>query len=321
MAMLAEAPGALGARLLDAEVARLQASKEALARSQQALAVPAEQLLKIDAGQLKVAKDAELLKAIRVRFIEDGPDRTIDQFTQFPRETKVEGMSAQQTVLELRQAIAEQERMALEDVNLFGQNTALNDKLRIADLYVDWMGFGLEDWPPRVISKPRVRGFEVYVDVPACRDTSVWDAGRMQSYFDRKLVFAVAAGTTVAELKAMLMAKLGIPAKRHKLTVHLRESLRDAGRFVLLDDDKKTMADYKLEQHCVTIKFEKCAFDENGEFIFDDAYWDDQGYHPPPSDSWIPLDSLCDRSRPDAQKADPVQPLSIASDRRNAAQH
>lgn len=318
---MAEAPGVLGGRLLDAEVARLRASKETLAAASKALAVPAEQLLKVDAGQLKAAKDAELLKAIRVRFIEDGPDRTIDQFTKFPRETKVEGMSAQQTVFELRRAIAEQERIPLEDVNLFGQNSVLCDKLKIADLYVDWMGFGLEDWPPRVISKTRARGFELFVDVPAMRDTSVWEAGRMQSYFDRQLVFAVEAGTKVVELKAMIAAKLGIPPKRQRLTAHLRESLGDAGRFVLLGDDTKTMADYTLQQHCVAIKFEKSAFDENGDFVFDDAYWDDQGYHAPPGDSWIPLDSLCDRNRPDAQKADPVQPLSIASDRRSAAQH
>merc|ERR1719382_2248056 len=147
--------------------------------------------------------------------------------------------------------------MAVEDVNLFGQNTVLTDELALADLFVDWMGFGLEDWPPRFISKPRVRGFEIYVDVPACRDTSVWDAGRLQSYFDRQLVFDVRADTKVAELKAMIAARIGIPAKRHKLTAHVRESLQDSGRYVYLDDDNKTMGDHQFDKFCVAVKFEK----------------------------------------------------------------
>mmetsp|Transcript_85672 Transcript_85672/g.247386 ORF Transcript_85672/g.247386 Transcript_85672/m.247386 type:complete len:283 (+) Transcript_85672:127-975(+) len=275
------------------------------------------QLLEVDAGQLRNAKDSELLKPIRVRFIEEGADRTIDASTKFPKNCTIEGFCAQQTILELRQQIADQEKIAFQDVNLFGPNTAFPDKLLIADCYADWMGFGLEDWPPRFISKPRIRGFEVFVDVPASRDTSVWENGRMQSYHDRQLVFDVSSGTTVSELKAMIAKRINIPAKRQRLTAHLRESLRTSGRYVLLRDEK-TMGDYRMEEQCVAIKFEKSQFDENGDYIFDDAYWDDTGYHPQPPGTWIPQDSLCDRSRPDASKVDPTQPLSIVSDRRAA---
>jgi hypothetical protein len=300
--------------MLQEELAQIKA-KESSSRSKE-LSVPSEQLLGIDTSQLNAAKDAELMKAIRVRFIDEGPDRTVDLTTKYPKTVTVEGVSAQQTVLELRNKISEQERVPIEDINLFGNNTVITDKQLLADLYVDWMGFGLEDWPPRLISKPRVRGFEIYVDVPASRDTSVWENGRMQSYFDRQLIFDVQSSTKVAELKAMIFTRTRIPAKRHKLTAHIRDSLADAGRFVPLDVDSKTMSDYELEKYCVAVKFEKSQFDENGDFVFDDAYWDESGYHPQPSDTWIPLDSLCDRSRPDANKVDPVQPLSIVSDRR-----
>lgn len=279
--------------------------------------LPPEQMLEVDTAQLKAAKDGELLKPIRVRFIEDGPDRTIDPFTKFPKTSTVEGLSAQESILELRRRIAQQEKLPLEDVVLCCSSTSdLPDNVLIANCYVDWMGYGLEDWPPRFISRPRVQGFEIFVDVPASRDTSVWENGRMQSYFDRQIVFDVSHSTTVAELKGLIAKKLGIPASRHKLTAYVRESLGDLGHFIDLDDDKQTMGHYDLERRCVNVKFEKCQFDANGDFVFDDAYWDAEGYHAPPIDSWIPLDSLADRTRPDASKVDPTQPLSIVSDRR-----
>lgn len=274
-----------------------------------------EWALEVEAAQLRAAKDAELLKQVRVRFIDEGADRTIDQFTKYPKQCTIEGVSAQQTVFELRQAIAEQEKLDVQDVNLFGNATVFTDDLVLADCYVDWMGLGMEDWPPRFIAKPRVRGFEVAVDVPASRDTSVWENGRMQSYMDRTLLFDVTATTRVSELKEMVAKKIGIPAARQRFTAFLRGSLKEAGDYVVLADDKN-MADYDIEKKCVAILLEKNLFDENGDYVFDDAYWDEAGYHPQPANAWIPQDSLCDRSRPDANKVDPAQPLSIVSDRR-----
>lgn len=278
--------------------------------------LPPEEMLEVESAQLRAAKDAELLKTIRVRFIEEGSDRTIDSFTKFPKTVNVEGMSAQETIFELRQKIAEQESIPVEDVNLFCANTSLEDNMTISDCYVDWMGFGLEDWPPRFIVKPRIKGFEVVVDVPAMRDTSVWDNGRMTSYLDRNLVFDVDAHTRVTDLKGMLAAKLNIPGKRQKLTALIRKSLKWEGEYVELSDDLKSLGDYELDKFCVCVKFEKNPFDENGDYVFDDAYFDATGYHPQPIDCWIPQDSIADRSRPDAQKVDPNQPLSIVSDRR-----
>jgi len=278
--------------------------------------LPPEEQLEVDVAQLKAAKDAELLKPIRIRFLEEGTDRTVDDSTKFPKNCMIEGFSAQQTILELRQAVADQENMALEDVNLFCKTTHFDDHMLIATLYVDWMGFGLEDWPPRFISKPRVRGFELNVDVPATRDTSVWENGRMQSFQDRTLVFDVEPATKVEELKSMIAQKLSIPPKRQALTAFLRRSLKSAGEYMELSDGSKTMSDYEIDKYCVCVKFEKAFFDESGDYVFDDAYWDEQGYHAQPTDTWIPQDSLSNRTRPDAQKVDPAQPLSIVSDRR-----
>merc|ERR1719378_858281 len=92
--------------------------------------------------------------------------------------------------------------------------------------------------------------------------------------------------------------------------------MRRATMRSLWTQDAKTMSEYELEKYLVSIKYEKQMFDENGDYIFDDAYWDEKGYHAQPLDTWIPMDSLADRTRPDAQKVDPAQPLSIVSDRR-----
>lgn len=278
--------------------------------------LPPEEQLEVDVAQLKAAKDAEILKPLRIRFMEEGPDRTVDESTKFPKNCMVEGFSAQQTVLELRQAIADQENMAVEDVNLFCKTTHFEDHMVLSQLYVDWMGFGLEDWPPRFISKPRVRGFVLHVDVPAMRDTSIWENGRLQAYQDRTLVFDVEPATKVEELKALVTSRLFIPAKRQILTAFLRRSLKSSGEYIVLDDNSKMLSDYEIEKYCVCIKFEKAMVDENGDFVFDDAYWDEAGYHAQPVDTWIPQDSIANRSRPDAQKVDPAQPLSIVSDRR-----
>lgn len=279
--------------------------------------LPPQKMLEVDEKQLKAAKNQELMNGIRVRFTEDGPDRTVDFQTKYPKTETIEGMSAQQTILELRQAIAKRERVPVDNINLCLQGSAGNlaDKVSIKDCYVDWMGYGLEDWPPKFISKPRLKGWELFVDLPASRDTSTWDNGRMQNYFDRRLVFDVEDSTTVAALKELVRQKVGIPAKQQSLTAHVRDTLSNMGDYIELESDK-TIGEYGLQQRCVCIKFQKRQFDDNGDFIFDDAYWDNEGYHPQPADTWIPPDSLCDRSRPDANMVDPTQPTSIVSDRR-----
>lgn len=280
--------------------------------------VSPEQLLAVEASQLKAAKDAELMKPIRVKFAPDGPDRTIEPSTKYSKTSTVEGVSAQQTILELRQQIAKLEKVQIEDINLLcgGSNRAFADEQLIGECNVDWMGFGLEDWPPRFISRPRVRGWEIVVDIPGGRDTSTWENSRMQTYGDKQIIFDVGDNTTVKQLKELIAGKINIPAKRQTLEAHVRDSVQNPGQYIALDEDSKTLLYYKLRERCVAIKFRKSLFDANGDFVFDDAFWDEEGYHMQPAGCWIPADSLGDRTRSDASKVDPNQPLSIISDRR-----
>eukprot|EP00403_Amphidinium_massartii_P010573 CAMPEP_0178426484 /NCGR_PEP_ID=MMETSP0689_2-20121128/29258_1 /TAXON_ID=160604 /ORGANISM="Amphidinium massartii, Strain CS-259" /LENGTH=324 /DNA_ID=CAMNT_0020048171 /DNA_START=61 /DNA_END=1032 /DNA_ORIENTATION=+ len=278
--------------------------------------LPPEKLLEVDTAQVQAGKNNQLMKPLKLRFLEDGPDRTVDATTEFKKNLSLEGVWAQQTILDLRETIADDENIAIEDVNLYLGDSLIPDHIRIGYCMAEYMGFGVEEWPPKFIVKPRIKGFEVQVVMPACRDTSVWDGGRLANYSDKKMTFDLELGTTVLELKELITKRLKIPPARQILTAHMRRNARSWGEFVDLSDDKKTMADYSLAELCVRIALSKSNFDANGNYVFDDAYHDEQGYHPPPLESWIPLDSLADRSRPDAQKVDPNQPATmIVSDR------
>merc|ERR1740129_2549913 len=129
---------------------------------------------------------AELMKTMRVKFIEEGPDRTLDDLTSFGKTVQVLNFSPQQTIFELRQTIAAQENMAVEDVNIH--------------------------------AKTRVKGFEVHIDVPPMRDTSVWKNGRCEFYGEKQLIFDVDAATKVQQLKELITRKLKIPASMQLLT-------------------------------------------------------------------------------------------------------
>lgn len=280
--------------------------------------LPPPQMLDVDERQLNNAKDAELLKPVRVRFMEDGPDRTIDSKTEFSKAIEITGVSGQETILDLRRKIAAAEKMPIEDVNLYCAETNLEDKTVLTECYADWMGFGLEDWPPRFIVKPSLKGFEIHVNARPGRDFAEWDKGRLLNYASSHMVFDVLPSTKVKELKDCVAVRTRLPASRCLLTAHLRKSLNSLGEWEELSDDNKTMADYELDKYCVCVQLEKRQFDENGDYIFDDAFWDEQGYHSQPAGCIIAQDSLSDRARPDANSIDPNLPLSIVSDRRAA---
>jgi hypothetical protein len=278
-----------------------------------------EKYLEVDKKQLDDAKNAAHMKPMNIRFIPDGVDRTLDEFTTYPKQAKVEGASAQMTVQELRELVAKQEDMDIADVNFYVRSTIIPNNLRIGQCFADWMGFGLESWPPQFISKPRIRGFEVQVHVPGMRDTSVWDGGKLHSYVDRTLIFDVLPTTTVRELKDMIKVRLRIPVARQLLTAMIHKDDRSVfGEHISLDDSEKTMSDYGVDTFCAKLVLEKNPFDENGMYVFDDAYWDETGYHPQPADCWIPNDSLSNRARPDASEVDPNMPATILTDRRAA---
>lgn len=281
--------------------------------------LPIEKYLEVEAKQINDAKTNLRMKAMTVKFIAEGADRTLDDFTNFEKTCKVEGCHAQMTIQELREVVAQQEKKDVEDVNFYTKATIIPNHLRIGQCFADWMGFGLENWPPQFTAKPRIRGFEVVVTVPAMRDTMVWDAGKLSSYTDRSLVFDVEPSTTAGELKELVFKKVKIPAHRQLLTAMIHKDERSLyGEHVTLDDDAMTMSEYGVDTFCAKMVLEKNPFDENGMYIFDDCYWDEKGYHPQPMDCWIPTDSISNRARPDAQQVDPNAPTTILTDRRAA---
>lgn len=281
--------------------------------------LPVEKYLEIENKQSIDAKAHREMKPMTVNFIAEGADRTLDDLTNYPRKCEVKGANAQMTVQEFREVVARQEKMEVEDVNIYTKGSVVPNHLRLGQCFADWMGFGLETWPPAFIVKPRVRGFEVSVTVPASRDTQVWNAGALQTHKDRHLVFDVEPTTTAGELKELVAKQVKIPPARQLLTAMVHKDERSInGDHVSLDDNSKTMADYGIDTFCAKIVLEKNPFDENGMYVFDDAYWDDKGYHPQPVDCWIPTDSISNRSRPDAQKNDPNVPGVILTDRRAA---
>lgn len=281
--------------------------------------LPTEKYLEVEAKHINDAKTNVLMKPMTVKFTPEGADRTLDDLTNFEKTCKVEGVHAQMTVQELREIVARMERKDVEDVNFYVRSTIIPNHLRIGQCFADWMGFGLENWPPQFIAKPRIRGFEVAVTVSAMRDISVWDGGKLNNFMDRTLVFDVEPSTTVRELKEMIFKKIKIPAHRQLLTAMIHKEERSCfGDPVALDDDSMTMSDYEVDTFCAKLVLEKNPFDENGMYVFDDAYFDERGYHPQPMDCWIPCDSISNRARPDAQQADPNQPTTILTDRRQA---
>merc|ERR1711862_703365 len=146
------------------------------------------------------------------------------------------------------------------------------------------------------------------------RDTSEWQNGRMNCFMERNLIFDCETSTTVLELKELIAKRMLLPAKRLKLTAHIRKSLKSLGEYIDLDADGKTMLDYEMDKYGVCVKVEKACFDAEGNYILDDAFYDDAGFHDQPADCWMSPDSLADRTRPTAPKADPSQPLSIVTD-------
>lgn len=210
--------------------------------------LPIEKYLEVEAKQINDAKTNLRMKAMTVKFIAEGADRTLDDFTNFEKTCKVEGCHAQMTIQELREVVAQQEKKDVEDVNFYTKATIIPNHLRIGQCFADWMGFGLENWPPQFTAKPRIRGFEVVVTVPAMRDTMVWDAGKLSSYTDRSLVFDVEPSTTAGELKELVFKKVKIPAHRQLLTAMIHKDERSLyGEHVTLDDDAMTMSEYGVD--------------------------------------------------------------------------
>jgi len=226
----------------------------------------------------------------------NGYDMTVERASVFEKELKIEKMDAWATIGELKQQVEDTHGIAKEDQRFFCEFHRLPDHVKIGQCYVDVMGYGMEYWPPHFILKPAVKGVEVVIDVPPMRDTAFWQEDhvfwngevRLREFVRRLLIFDVYPDkTTVLEVKGMMEKKLGIPEKMQKLFTEVLISA-DGDEWVdcIEMENEKTVGEYGLDQGSV-IRFQKFNFDEDGNYIFDDYYFDSEGFHDRPSDSHI----------------------------------
>lgn len=257
----------------------------------------------MDPVSAKAACRHETLPAVPVRLLARGPDLTVDESTDFEKEVLVEGLRGQNTILDLKRRLCQLETIAVDDQRIFLPPHELMDEMTLGQCFVQWTGFGLDNWPPKFIVKPSLQGFEMFVDVPASRDMAVWDTNKqkIRQYGKRRLVFDLNPSTTLAELKTLLQNRLGIPVGRQLLSAQMARRghgysiaiHNDVGYNLELDDDARSMESYGIDASCILLHLRINRFDANGDFIFDDdAYIDDQGFHPPARQSLIKIPSM-----------------------------
>ncbi|CAE8634024.1 unnamed protein product [Polarella glacialis] len=253
----------------------------------------------MDPAALEAAKRLETLPPIRVRILGDVADLTLDEDTEFAKQVLLEGVHGRDTILDMKKRISEQEGIAVADQRLFLAPHELRDETKLGECFVQWAGFGLDDWPPKFVVKPAIRGFEVVVEVPATRDTAIWDLKKqkLKRYGKRRLLFDLLPSTTVRQLKGLIERRLEVPAARQLLSAQMADEEfgqnlnghKGLGYTLELDEDSRTMNDYGVDRRCIMINFRINRFDVNGDFIFeDDAYFDNEGFHPPTQPSWMP---------------------------------
>merc|ERR550537_38499 len=116
------------------------------------------------------------------------------------------------------------------------------DRYTLGKLYLDWEGYGsphLKEWPPKLIVKPRVKGFEMPIYVERMRDTSAWEGGRCQGYMHKTILLDIDASTTVKQIRDCIENQVRIPAHRFRMVAILRRNYFDFD-MVELDEDDET---------------------------------------------------------------------------------
>lgn len=221
---------------------------------------------------------------LTIRKLKDGNEMTVDSNSVYDKEITLENVDAWASIGEVKKLVEEKEK--LKDIRIFCDRHLLPDHIQIGQCYVNWMGYGMEHWPPKFIIKREPRGVEVVVDIPRMRDTAVWEGDTLKQYATLYPIFDVEPDKhTVRSLKEMITAKIRMPANRQELFTEVAFEDGSGTYFAKMEDDK-LLKDYAMAQGSI-IKFTKNQFDENGMYIFDDAYHDHEGYHPRPVDSHI----------------------------------
>lgn len=224
----------------------------------------------------------------RVRFLRtNGFDMTLDGDEVYEKEIVLKQMWSDQTIKDIKQKIYEVEGIHPSQQRIFCGTHFLVDEVKIGDCYVNWMGFGMEYWPPIYIMKPVPKGTEIVVQILGCRDTAEWKQGKLWGYVQKRLIFDVLKEQTVDDLKKMIQSKIRMPPNRQRLFIDWEEQhpMDEIKRVEIVElEDGRLMGDYPITTGMI-VKFMKNEFDENGKYVFDDAFFDENGFHPRPSDS------------------------------------
>lgn len=221
-------------------------------------------------------------------------DVSLDEQAVYEKDIKIEKISAYAPLSEVKERIAEKGGPAVEEQRLFLGTHLLPDTAQIGQCYVCWMGYGMEHWPPKFIVKYVPVGIEVVVDIPPMRDTSVFatdEEQRIEFYASKFPIFdVVPEETTALDVKKVIQQKTRMPADRQRIfTLVPEEGLVEC-------DNNLPLSTYSIVQGQI-FRFMKDPFDENGRYIFDDAYYDEHGFHPRPVGSHIkgPISTLYQR--------------------------
>lgn len=238
----------------------------------------------------KVLKDPEFVVPLpddnkevdlEIRVLKRSHEMTIDDTSEYEQELKVEKINAWATIGEVKERIEAAGGPAKEEQRIFCQIHMLPDQVQIGQCYVNWMGYGMEHWPPKFIVKPVPKGVEVIVDIPPMRDNAVWEGENLKRFANYFPMYdIIPEETTAIDLKKYVEAKFRLPTNRQRLfTVVSAEGLIEC-------ENDKPLSTYDVQQGTI-FRLMKDCFDEHGMYIFDDAYFDEDGYHPRPLDSHI----------------------------------
>jgi len=218
---------------------------------------------------------------LEVKVLKRSHEMTLDEQSVYEKEVKIEKINAWATISEVKDRIAAQGGPTKEEQRIFCGTHLLPDTVQIGQCYVNWMGYGMEHWPPKFTVKYATKGVEVVVDIPGMRDNAVWEGEELQRFANIFPIFdIIPEEATALDLKKYIEQKIRMPAKRQRLfTVVSQQGLVEC-------EDDKPLSTYDVQQGTI-FRFMKDCFDENGMYIFDDAYYDEKGYHPRPVDSHI----------------------------------
>lgn len=219
-----------------------------------------------------------------VKVLKQSHEMTLDDQSVYEKELKIEKINAWATIGELKDKIAEQGGPSKEEQRIFCSMHMLPDHVQIGQCYVNWMGYGMERWPPQFTVKYVAKGVEVVVDIPGMRDTATWEGEQLTRFANMFPIFDVnPEEMTAMDVKKMVESKIRMPAHRQQLFTKVNvEGIVD---YVECENDKP-LSTYDVQQGTI-FRLRKNCFDENGMYVFDDAYFDETGYHPRPTDSHI----------------------------------